>query len=98
MALKYIQFWFAVNLLFFTTGWSFRTQQPPSERTDGNGIKTLPAYAPLGNRTTTTRIQTERDSPAATTNTTHWVIDHDDPLKRPLIECNALGAPLRYYI
>ncbi|MDD2599555.1 MAG: DUF6531 domain-containing protein [Kiritimatiellae bacterium] len=45
-------------------------------------------YDALGNRTKTVQDGTTR----------LWVTDHADPLKRPLMETDADGEPVRYYI
>jgi len=46
------------------------------------------SYDALGNRAKTVQDGTTR----------LWVTDHADPLKRPLMEADASGTPVRYYI
>ncbi|MEI8242279.1 MAG: DUF6531 domain-containing protein, partial [bacterium] len=46
------------------------------------------SYDALGNRVKTTTNGTSR----------LWVIDHTDPLKRPLMETTTNGTPVRYYV
>jgi RHS repeat-associated protein len=48
----------------------------------------LLSYDPLGNRLTSYSANTTRI----------WITDHADPRKRPLMEADANGAPVRYYV
>jgi len=53
-----------------------------------SGVSLSVTYDALGNRLTTYSANTTRI----------WVTDHADPLKRPLMEADANGVPVRYYV